>query len=58
MKWHHCLLWKFESIISLRALKLTLNKSMHMSDDEQGINKLWHYEKPRRNKHSVTGQST
>ena len=28
-------------MISLHALKLTLNKSMHASDDEQGINKPW-----------------
>ena len=31
----------FQSIISLHALKLALNKSMRASDDEQGINKLW-----------------
>ena len=28
-------------MISLHALKLALNKSMHASDDEQGINKVW-----------------
>ena len=31
----------FQSIISLHALTLALNKSMRASDDEQGINKLW-----------------
>ena len=31
----------FQSIISLHALKLALNKSMRASDDEQGISKLW-----------------
>ena len=31
----------FYSIISFHALKLALNKSMHASDDEQGINKVW-----------------
>ena len=30
-----------QSIISLHALKLALNKSMRASDDEQGISKLW-----------------
>ena len=30
-----------QSVISLRTLKLALNKSMRKSDDEQGINKLW-----------------
>ena len=33
----------FQSIISLNVLKLALNKSLHASDDEQGINKLWPY---------------
>ena len=33
----------FQSIISLHALKLALNKNMRASDDEQGINKLWPY---------------
>ena len=31
----------FQSIISLHMLKLVLNKNMHASDNEQGINKLW-----------------
>ena len=31
----------FQSIINLHALKLTLNRSMCASEDEQGINKLW-----------------
>ena len=31
----------FQSIISLHALKLALNKSMRASGNEQGINKLW-----------------
>ena len=34
-------LQNFQSIISLQVLKLVFNKSMRMSDDEQGINKLW-----------------
>ena len=33
----------FQSIISLHALKLALNKSMRASDDEQVINKLRPY---------------
>ena len=35
--------WYFQSIISLHAIKLALNKSMHGSDNEQGISKLWPY---------------
>ena len=31
----------FQSIINLHTLTLALNKSMHASDHEQGINKLW-----------------
>ena len=31
----------FQSIVSLYTLKLALNKSMRVSDNEQGINKLW-----------------
>ena len=30
-----------QSIISLHAPKLPLNKSMRASENEQGINKLW-----------------
>ena len=33
-------LWVSESIISLHVLKLALNKSMCVYDNEQGINKL------------------
>ena len=33
----------FQSIICLHGLKLALNKSMRVPDDEQGINKLWPY---------------
>ena len=40
-KGYYCFLSNFQSIISLHVLKLALNKSMHASDDEQGINKLW-----------------
>ena len=32
---------KFLVKISLHMLKLALNKSMHASDNEQGINRLW-----------------
>ena len=28
-------------------LKLALNMSMHISDDEQSINKLWPYDKTK-----------
>ena len=31
----------FSQLVSWHTLKFALNKSMHMSDDEQGINKLW-----------------
>ena len=40
-KGYYCFLSNFQSIISLHALTLALNKSMHASDNEQGINKLW-----------------
>ena len=33
----------FQSIISLHALKLALNKSMRASDNEQDIKKLWSF---------------
>ena len=37
-KGYYRFLWNFQSIISLRAPKFVLNKSMGASDDEQGIN--------------------
>ena len=40
---YYCLLWIFQPKISLHALKLKLTKSMHTSDNEQGISKLWPY---------------
>ena len=39
-KGYYSFLQNFQSILSLHALKLALNKSMRTSDDEQGINRL------------------
>ena len=39
-KWYYSFLRNFQSIISLQALKLELNKRMPESNDEQGITKL------------------
>ena len=47
---HYCFLWNFQSIISLHALKLAINKSMCASDNEQGINKLW----PNKGREGIT----
>ena len=39
-KGYYSFLYNFQLIISLDALKLALNKSMRVSDEAQGINKL------------------
>ena len=39
-KGYNFFIQNFQSIISLHMLKLVFNKSMHASDNEQGINKL------------------